>query len=280
MTVKIVTDSTCDLPDEIVKELDITVLPCNIHFAGRHYLDGVDITTGEFYERLETAMPYPTSAAPSLGSFTNAYRSLIEKGASAVLSIHVSSKLASTYNTAIIAAKSVASSLIKPFDSGQLSLGTGLIVEAAATAGKAGKTVDAIVDQITQLSKRTYAFAAADTLKYLRRSGRVPQIVAGVGTILQIRPILHIHLGHIGLDLSRTSRQAMARLLTTIRNLGPLEQVSIVHTNAIDKAETLAEAISQAFPQLHVNHLVDVSPAIGVHFGPGAVGFVAVKSAS
>ncbi len=277
MCVKIVTDSTCDLPKALTDTLEITVLPCHIHFADRSYLDGIDITSKEFYAKLDHSSLYPTSAAPSLGSFTDSYRSLIENGASSVLSIHISSKLASTYNTAVLAAESVAKSIIRPFDSGQLSLGTGLLVEAAARAAQAGETLEAIVKQITELSRRTYAYATADTLKYLRRSGRISQIVAGVGTVLQIRPVVHIHLGQVGLELARTSRQSMDRLVSILRNLGPLERLAIVHTGVPEKAASLAEQVEKFAPNQGIEFSVDVSPAIGVHFGPGAVGFVAVK---
>ena len=125
-----------------------------------------------------------------------------KKGATAILSVHLSAKLASTYNTAVIAAKSVASSLIKPFDSGQLSLGTGLIVEAAARAAQLDLPLETILQEITDLSKRTYAYATVNTLKYLRLGGRISQIAAGVGSLLQIRPVLHLHAGQIG-DRSR-----------------------------------------------------------------------------
>jgi len=280
MCVKIVTDSTCDLPKAVIEKLGITVLPCNIHFASANYLDGVDISHEEFYAKLSDSSSHPTSAAPTLGSFVRAYNALIENGASAILSIHLSSKLASTYGTAVIAAESVAKKLIHPFDSGQLSLGTGFLVEAAAKAAQAGDTLEAIVDQINRLARRTYAFAAADTLKYLRSGGRISQIVASVGTLLQIRPILQLHLGQVKLELARTSRQSLDKLAAAARSLGPLERLSIVHTNAPEKAEALKQAITALLPNHEIDQTVDVSPTIGVHFGPGAVGFAATKADS
>lgn len=278
MSVKIVTDSTCDLPSEVIKDLDITLLPCSINFPFKSYLDGVDLTSEDFYRKVDESLKYPTSSAPSLGAFTGAYRSLLKKGASAILSIHLSTKLASTYNTAVIAARSVASSLIKPFDSGQLSLGTGLIVEAAARAAQLDLPLEAILQQITDLSKRTYATATVNSLKYLRLGGRITQIAAGVGSLLQIRPVLNIHAGQIGIDLVRTSRQSLDKLVSSLRSLGPLERLSIVHTHAKEEAQRLADSITDLLPDQKAFYIVDVSPAIGVHFGPGAVGFAAIKA--
>src|SRR5659263_100800 len=139
MSIKIVTDSTCDLPREVIEELDITVLPCFINFPSKSYLDGVDLTSEDFYRKVNESTKYPTSSSPALGAFTIAYRTLLEKGATAVLSIHLSAKLASTYNNAIVAAKSVARSA-------QLDL-----------------PLETILREITDLSKRTYAYATVNT---------------------------------------------------------------------------------------------------------------------
>ena len=278
MTIKVVTDSTCDLPYDVIQSLGITVLPCFINFPAKSYLDGVEVTAPEFYKKLKESSSYPTSAAPSLGTFTTTYRNLIDQGASSILSIHLSSKLASTYNNAVIAARTFIDGVVRPFDAGQLSLGTGLIVETAARLAKAGASIHTIIDQIQALSIKTYAYAMVDSLEYLRRSGRISSVIAGVGSILQVRPIVHIHKGKIGLDFVRTSRQGFEKMIKTIRALGPLEKLSVVHTNLPTEAERLTAALNDAFPANPVEYTVSVSPAIGLHFGASAVGFVAITS--
>lgn len=278
MPVKIVTDSTCDLPQNVIDELGITVLPCFINFDTRSFLDGIDLSPEDFYRKLENTKVKPTSAAPSLGSFVKVYQKLLREGASSILSIHLSTRLASTYNISLVAARSVAADLIHPFDGGQLSLGTGLLVEAAAKLALLGASLGDILERVSALKEKTYAYATAGSLEYLRKSGRIAQIIAGVGSILQIKPVLHIHAGKVGLDLVRTSHQGIEKLVRSLQSLSPLEQISIVHTNAPEKANQLLAAISEVSQIPASRFTVNVSPAIGVHFGPGAVGFVGITA--
>lgn len=280
MTVKVVTDSTCDLPSSLIDELGITVVPCYVNFDSRSYLDGIELSPEDFYLKLQTSTVKPTSSAPSLGSFVKAYQKLLLEGATCILSIHLSTRLASTYNTSLIAAKTVAADLIHPFDGGQLSIGTGLIVEAAARLARLGASIGDIFEKVSDLRQKTYAFATVDTLDYLRRGGRINQILASVGSILQIKPVLHIHAGKVGLDLVQTSHQGIDRLVRSLHSLGSLEQLCIVNTNAPEKADELRTAISDLSPAPISRFTINVSPAIGVHFGPGAVGFVAVSAHS
>ena len=165
MTIKIVTDSTCDLPLEVVRKYDITVIPLYINFTDHSYQDGVDITRKEFYEKLPGYEHPPTTSVPSIETFLNTYKKLIEKGASAIISIHISPILSGVFNVASLAANTAGNAIVKTFDAGQLSLGTGLVVEAAAKLAQAGKSVEEILDKIKDIADRTYTFAALDTLK-------------------------------------------------------------------------------------------------------------------
>lgn len=277
MTIKIVTDSTCDLPREIIEELDITVVPCYINFPEKSYLDGVDISRQEFYEKLPNYDPPPTTSAPAIGSFIKVYNDLLEKGASGVISIHISSVLSGIYNVAVLASEAIENAVVKTFDAGQLSLGTGLVVESVARAAKAGGSFESLMKLAKDISSRTFTFAAVDTLKYLQRSGRVSHIKATLGSLLQIKPILQMHQAKIEMGAARTLKGSMDHLLNILKSLGPLEKVGLVHTNAIDRTQQLFELAAPLLPANIDPYTVDVTPVLGSHLGPGMFGFVVVQ---
>ena len=278
MTIKIVTDSTCDLPREVIEKYDITVIPAYINFSDGSYLDGVDITRKEFYEKLPNYETPPTTSAPAIGTFAKAYQKLISDGASHILSIHISSALSGIYNVAVFAAESMENLAVKTFDPGNLSLGTGLVVEAAAKMAEAGKSIEEILSKLKDIAERTYTFAALDTLKFLQRSGRISRLKAGFGSLLQIKPILKMNSGKINMDAARTSKGAFNHLLNTLKSLGPVESIALVHTNAPERAEQLREQAKSIIDKVIDAYSMEVTPVIGSHIGPGAVGFVVVKA--
>lgn len=277
MNIKIVTDSSCDLPQSVIDKYDISVVPLYINFPDQSLLDGVEISRKTFYERLPETIPPPTTSAPAIGSFAKKYQELIEKGAEAVLSIHISSVLSGTVNVASLAAESLQNAVVKTFDAGQLSIGTGLVVEAAAKASAAGKNLEDIMDEIKNLAARTYTFAAVDTLKYLQRSGRISHITSSLGSLLQIKPILQMSQGKVKMGVSRTINGSVKQLLSILKSLGNLEQLNLVHSNSPERAQMLCEEAKKYFPKGKEPFVVDITPVLGAHVGPGIFGFVAVK---
>lgn len=278
MAIKIVTDSTCDLPKEVVENLDISIVPLYINYPEKSCIDGVEITRKEFYETLPNYEIPPTTSVPSINAFSDVYKNLLTQGASAVISIHISSLLSGAYNVASLAADTVGNALVKTFDANNLSLATGLIVEQAARLAQDGKPLDEILTRIKDFSNRVGTFAALDTLKFLRRSGRVSMIKASLGSLLHIKPVMKMFHGKVGMDAARTTRGAYNHLMDLVRSLGPLEQLHLVHTNAPEKAEDLRQAALELFPQNTKPYSVDVTPVIGSHIGPGAAGFVFVTA--
>jgi len=277
MSVKIVTDSSCDLPQTVIEKYDISVVPLYINFPDQSLLDGVEISRKAFYERLPQTVPPPTTSAPAIGSFAKKYQELIEKGAEAILSIHISSVLSGTVNVASLAAESLQNAMVKTFDAGQLSIGTGLVVEAAAKAAAAGKNLDEILEEVKSLASRTYTFAAVDTLKYLQRSGRISHLTSSLGSLLQIKPILQMGQGKVKMGISRTINGSVKQLLSILKELGAIEQLNLVHSNAPERAQMLYETAKEYFPKGREPFIVDITPVLGAHVGPGIFGFVAVK---
>lgn len=277
MTIKIVTDSTCDLPLELVKQHGISVIPMYINFGDQGFQDGVDITRQEFYDQLPQSDPFPTTAAPGIDQFHAVYNQLMEAGADEIISIHISSSLSAVVDVAQTAAEQFKGIPVTVYDSGQLSLGTGYQALAAAQAAENGLYLEDIINLLEQQSPRTHVFAALDTLEFLKRSGRMNSVMAGLGGLLQIKPILTMHTGTPGAERVRTKERALQRLIELAAELRPLEKIALVHTNARNEAYALWEKAQYLFPQQDAPLSVDVTPALGAHLGPGAVGFTCIS---
>lgn len=278
MTIRIVTDSTCDLSPEVISEHNITVVPLYVNFADHSYRDGVDLTRAEFYNRLPVASPPPTTAAPGVDTFREVYQRLIDEGASAVLSIHIGSALSNVFDVARTAAEGIRSAPVRAFDGGQITLGTGLLVVHAARMAASGAGLEEIVSSLEEMASRIHAFAALDTLEYLRRGGRVNLVMFSLGTILQLKPILKMHAGKVVTDRARTSNGAVARLVGLARGIAPLESVSLVHAAAPGRLLQLRREVEGQLPGVPVLMEGEVAPVIGAHVGPGAVGIVCVQA--
>jgi fatty acid kinase fatty acid binding subunit len=277
MTVRIVTDSTCDLPSEIAAEYGIIVVPTCINVGERSYLDGVELTRPEFYERLASFSPFPTTAAPGIGVFLQAFEQAASEGATGIVSIHPPAELSSLYSVAELAAKEMRGLPIAVVDSRQVTLGMGSVVLTAARMAAAGYAAEEIASALPAAIRRTYVFGVLDTLEYLRRGGRASRIQANLGALLQIKPVFTMYDGQITLERVRTRSAAMARLVALVEELGPLETLAVAHTHAPGRAAELTETGRQLFPDDQPTMCVEVTPVLGVHFGPGAVGFLAVK---
>ena len=277
MSIGIVTDSTCDLPEEIVAEYGIAVVPLYINIGDRGYLDGVELSREAFYQRLPDYDPPPTTATPGPERFRQAYETLAGEGATEIVSIHISESLSATVNSARLGAQAMEGVPVTVFDSGSLSLGMGFLVLAAARAAAQGRSVEEIVPMLQEQGSRTHVFAALDTLEFLRRSGRMNRALAAVGSWLQMKPLLRMHEGIPTAERVRTTEAATQRLVTLLKELVPLERVALVHTHALDRAADLLQRVQHLLPKGEVLSM-DITPVFGVHLGPRAVGFACVTA--
>jgi DegV family protein with EDD domain len=277
MTIRIVTDSTCDLPEAIITEYGITVVPLYINFGDQSYLDGVELSRQEFYKRLPDCDPLPTTAVPGPEVFRQTYERLADEGASEVLSIHISISLSAIVDVARLGAKETDAVPVTVLDSRQLSLGTGFLVLAAAKAAAEGHSIDEIIPLLEEQISRSHVFAALDTLEFLRRSGRMNWAMASLGTVLQIKPLLKMYDGNPTAERVRTRNRATKRLISLLSDLVPLEKVALVHTHAADRAEALRQQVQHLLPEGEIPS-VDITPVIGAHIGPGAAGFACVAA--
>jgi DegV family protein with EDD domain len=279
MTVRVVTDSTCDLPADIIASHNIAVVPLYINVGNQGFLDGIDMKRDEFYTRLPAFSTHPTTAVPSPQKFHAVYQTLADEGASEIISIHISAALSGTVDVARSAAQETTTIPVTVLDSQQLSLGTGFLVETAAKMAAAGSSAAEILAALNDQAQRSHVFAALDTLEFLRRSGRMNKYMAGLATWLQIKPIMIMHKGKPSSERVRTRDFAMKRLVEMLAAVGVLERVAIVHTHA--QPERIAELHALAADLLPQGDILteDITPVIGAHIGPNAVGF-AVLAAS
>ena len=278
MTIRIVTDSTCDLPETVVRDYGITVIPLYVNFGTRSYLDGVEISRREFYEMLPDSDTFPTTAVPGLNVFTKTYQDLAEQGATEIISVHVAGSLSAICNVARKAAEETESIPVTVVDAGQVTLGTGLAALAAADDVAEGESVPEIVAKLEDMAPRIHSYAALDTVEFLRRSGRLTAIQYGLSTILSIKPLIMMHNGELSSERVRTGTRCIERMIELVSGLGTLERLALVHTNAPEKAEQLYQRTRDLFPTDDAPLSVGVTPVIGAHVGPNAVGMVAVAA--
>jgi DegV family protein with EDD domain len=278
MAVRIVTDSTCDLPNEVVARYGISVVPLYINVGDQGFLDGIDMKRDEFYTRLPTFSTHPTTAVPSPQKFHAVYQALADEGANGILSIHITAALSGTVDVARSAAQETTAVPVTVFDSQQLSLGTGFLVDTAAKMAAEGSSVTEITAALNDQIQRIHVFVALDTLEYLKRSGRMNKYMAGVATWLQIKPIMIMHKGKPSSERVRTRDRAMKRVVEMLAAVGTLERVAILHTHARpDRIAELCALAAGLLPQRDIL-TADINSVIGAHIGPDAVGFAVVAA--
>ncbi len=276
MSIRIVTDSSCDLPGDIIASFGISVVPMYVNVGTDSFLDGVDMSRQQFYEGLPQFEVHPTTSVPAPGQFVKVYEQLAAEGATQILSIHISSSLSAVANSARLAAEEVDSVPVIILDSGNLTVGTGLLALTAAKAVAEGKTLDEVLALLKDQIPRTYCFAALDTLDFLRRSGRLSRFQSSLGALLQVKPVLTMNDGSFEMERERTRKRALARVIELAEALGPLEELAVVHTHSLEEAQHLQKSAEHLFPVDSSPLFAEVTPVIGTHIGPGAVGFVAI----
>jgi len=270
MRVKIVTDSTCDLPRKVAEELGITVIPVNVHFGDEVYKDGVELSTDEFYRKLQTNSVLPKTSVPSPGIFREVYQMLASKS-DAIVSIHVAAAMSATCEAARLGAAELKHP-ISIVDSQTASMACGLLAVIAARAAREGASLADIEALLKDAIPRTITYGVFSTMEYLYKGGRIGRAQAFLGNILKISPVLAIRRGEIlPIARVRTRPKAINRLCGIIEGLGTLKEMSVMQTTNPDEAEALAQRLASVFPQERMLRAT-LGPAMGTYVGPDAVG--------
>ena len=274
--VAILADSIACLTPKMVRQYHLRIIPINIHLDGTMYRDGVDLTSAEAYRLLENSPEYFASSPASVGEYANAYRQVAAQ-AESILCITLSSKLSTIYNMAHLAREEVSNELIQTpieiLDSRTAAVGEGLIVTAAARAAAEGKDLNAVTEAARMVRNKINVIGIMETIRYVYRTGRIPEITAKVGSMLNIKPVFTISKGVVRIaGLSRSKEQGVKRALTMMRKevgTNPVH-VAVAHADVPEEGERLREQIASEFNCAEL-WLTDFSPVMGYATGTGVL---------
>ena len=269
--VKIVTDSLSDIPDQLAQELGISIVPLNVHFGTETYRDRVDISTDEFYRKLQTSEVFPTTSAPPPGVFVELFTKLA-KETDEILAIMTSSKISAICESALQGKDMVdARCHIAVIDSLQILAGQMFVVIVAAKAAREGANLEQISDMVRKAIPKAHVRAALATLEYLKRGGRIGKALAFLGSLLKVTPILGFIDGEAHpIARVRSWAQGTDFLVNFVKGFPKIEELAIEDATTPDEAEILAERLSDIFPKERM-HRTKFSPVLGAHLGPGAL---------
>ena len=272
MGVRIVTDSSCDLPEARAAELGIEIVPLTIRFGEKEYIDRVELSNDEFWRRVAESDVLPETAAPSAGAFEAVFRRLVSEGADGILCINLSSRLSATMQSAQLAAKALQGECpVNVVDSLTVSMGVGLQCINAARLAEEGKDLDAITSIAEERAERTRLFGALDTLDHLRKGGRIGNAQALLGGVLSIKPIIEVRDGVVAeAGKVRTRSKSLRFLADKVGTTRNPDSVYVFHAKAPDIEEFLA-LIADHVPRDQIEVGI-IGPVIGTHAGPRTIG--------
>ncbi len=270
-TVRIVTDSSCDLPAQIADELGISIVPLSIRFGDEELIDREELTTAEFWTRCASSPTLPETAAPAPGQFETAYRKLADEGATGIVVLCLSAALSATIQSAELAAKSVEEVDVRVIDTRTLTIGLGTIAIACARAARDGGGVDEVEQLGRELADRTRVFGALDTLENLKKGGRIGNAKAMLATALSIKPIIEVTGGQVEeAGKQRTRSKALAFLVEKVRSYdGRMENLAVMHADCSD-VDVFVDMLRPIYPGEIV--VGEIGPVIGTHGGRGTIG--------
>jgi DegV family protein with EDD domain len=278
--VAIVTDSTAYLEPGVAQELDITVVPLNVHIGDETLRDGVDITSEAFFQRLEQGGVPPRTSPPSVQTFESVYANLHAR-TDQILSIHISSQLSQTLRNARRGAESLLGRCsIAVIDSQTTSLGLGILAKNAAMAAQEGASLDEIVRLIRGMIPHIYIVFYVDQMDYLERGNRIGKAQAILGTMLNVKPLLFMEDGEIiPLEKVRTHEKAVEKLFEFVAEFSDLEQAAVVqrYVHATEETKLLLERLKQMFPDVEFP-IIQYGPVLASHIGPSAMGVVVYET--
>lgn len=271
MSIQVITDSTSDITPEVAKELSIRVVPIYVRFGNRVYRDGVDIESDEFYRMLTTAPTHPATSQPTPEDFESVYKEYCEDS-EGIISVHISSKISGTYNSATIAKKMLESKCpIEVIDSQFNSAGLALIAKAAARFARSADDMATVLANIRQYIKQVDMFGYFNTMKYLARSGRASRVIVAAANILNVKPILTFREGEIiRAGLVRSLSRGIEKLIQFVESKKNIAEMIITHSAIPEEAKKLRKTLGKFLPEEQIS-IMKMGAGLGVHGGPGVL---------
>lgn len=271
MAVKIVTDSTSDIPSELATKLNIAVIPLTVFFGEQAYKDGIDLTNDEFFEKLTSGDVLPRTTQPTVGEFVEIYRPLVEAG-DEIVSVHVSSKLSGTINSAQSAAQEFPNAKIEIVDSGLASLALAMVAKAAAESANGGASLADVVNVANDTAKHIDVYIVLDTLEFLQKGGRIGKAQAMFGGLLSIKPILKVVDGEIHPhEKLRTRAKALQRMRDIASEGSPYAEIAFIHFATPEETKSFEEYLEPLATEPLISGRI--GSVVGTHAGPGVIGF-------
>lgn len=279
MTVRIVSDTACDLPEHMVEDFGVQLVPLHVRFGGREFVDREELSTQDFWARSAVYAELPKTAAPSPGAFRQAFEASAAGGADGVVCVTLSGGLSATNDAALQAAKTLDGILpIEVVDSRSVSLGQGLLVLEAADRARSGATLEEVVATTRAALGRLSVMGTIDTLENLRKGGRIGGAAAALGTLLAIKPVIEVRGGVVEQESrQRTRAKSLRYLADRVRGAGPLARLAAMGAEAPDFGEFVA--MLSDVPSRHPMFVSDIGPVVGTHAGPGTIGVAWLKEA-
>ena len=270
--VRVVTDSACDLPADLVDDLGIEVVPLTIRFGDEEYTDRRTITGAQFYEKLRTVAELPETAAPSPGAYEEVFRRLAQDGADGIVCVCLSSGLSATMQSAENAARAVGDEIaVRVIDSHSITMGLGTQVVEAARAARAGRGLDDVAGVVEELIPRTRVYGVLDTLEFLKKGGRIGSAQAMLGTLLSIKPVLDLSTGVVEAESrQRTRGKALRHLAEMVTRHGAVGHLAVMHGDAPD-VDAFVDLLTARYDRAEI-HVGLIGATIGTHGGPGIMG--------
>lgn len=272
--IRVVTDSTSDIPDSLMRQWDIGMVPLSVHFGSETLRDRVDVHHGEFIRRLTSSTVMPTTSQPPPALFVEEYQRLADEGAEAIVSIHISEKLSGTCGSARIAAEEVADRVkVEVVDSRTVSLALGFGVLEAARVAAEDADLATVADTARRFLTNMHIIFFADTLEYLQKGGRIGRAAAIAGSLLSLKPLMRVEEGQVvPHERTRTRSKAIDGVVKFASDFPHIRQLGVIKSGDAD-IEPLLAKLAPIFPRDNIV-VTDCSPVIAVHLGPGAMGAI------
>ncbi|MCA0452463.1 MAG: DegV family protein [Chloroflexi bacterium] len=275
--IRFIADSTCDIPQDVLKKWDITIIPAFVNYGGNSYADdGVELDRVAYYDQLPTMPAQPTTAAPPPG-LTEAIISRVAAEADHVVMLTVPATLSGIYNTFRLGASNLPPETYTLIDSGTTTMGMGFQVMVGAEVAAATGSVAEVVSAIERARKHIRLYAAPESMTYLRRSGRVGWAAAGAATLLQIKPIVAVSDGVVESTARvRTFGKAVEKMVELALEQAPIDRLALLHTNNLHGAQDMRQQLGNAIPA--ETYTINITPVLGTHVGPKALGVVTLNN--
>ncbi|HUV57817.1 MAG TPA: DegV family protein [Acidimicrobiales bacterium] len=276
--VRVITDSACDLPEEIARRLEIDIVSLSIRFGDQEFTDRVDLSPAEFWAKCKASKTLPATSAPSPGAFQAAYRRALDDGCDGVIVLTLSALLSATNQSASVAAEAIAGQIdVRVIDTKAVSMAQGLLVMDVAEAAIAGDDLETLVLHAEGLLSKVGVVAMLDTLEHLIKGGRVGGAKALLGQVLSIKPLLELKDGLVAeAGRQRTKAKALSAIAEVAKSHAPLRRLALIHgaSSEVSVLEALVAGIQVDYPLV----IADMGPTVGTHGGPGIIGLCWIEA--